>query len=81
MRPGSASPVVSGNRVYVLSNATVRCGNAETGELIWAVRLKGRHWATPVLADGHLYCINEEGEVRVVAVNGEQGEIVNGGNP
>jgi outer membrane protein assembly factor BamB len=76
LRPGSASPVVNDDRVYVMSNATVRCGDAETGELIWAVRLKGRHWATPVLAGGHLYCINEDGEVRVVAVGEEQGQVV-----
>jgi outer membrane protein assembly factor BamB len=76
LRPDSASPVVDKNRVYVLSNATVRCGDAETGELIWAVRLKGRHWATPVLAGDRLYCINEEGEVRVVAVDGDEGQVV-----
>ncbi len=76
MRPGSASPLVADGRVYVVSNATVRCGDAETGELIWAVRLKGRHWATPVLAGGHLYCINEDGDVRVVALGDDEGKIV-----
>ena len=76
MRPGSASPIVDNGRVYVLSNATVRCGDAETGELVWAVRLKGKHWATPVLAGGRLYCINEAGEVRVVELGDQQGEIV-----
>jgi outer membrane protein assembly factor BamB len=76
LRPGSASPVVHAGRVYVLSNSTVRCGDAATGELLWAVRLKGRHWATPVLADGHLFCINEDGELRIVRLGSDAGEVV-----
>jgi outer membrane protein assembly factor BamB len=76
MRPGSASPVVCDGRAYVLSNATVRCADAETGELIWSVRLKGRHWATPIIAGGHLYCVNQDGEARVVRLGDQEGEIV-----
>jgi outer membrane protein assembly factor BamB len=76
MRPGSASPIVHDGRVYVLSNATVRCGDGETGDLLWSVRLKGRHWATPVIAGGHLYCTNQDGVVRVVKLGDQEGEIV-----
>ena len=76
MRPGSASPIVYDGRVYVLSNASVRCGDVETGDLLWSVRLKGRHWATPVIAGGHLYCTNQDGVVRVVKLGDEEGEIV-----
>jgi outer membrane protein assembly factor BamB len=71
----SASPVVHDGRIYVLSNATVRCGDADTGELLWHVRLKGTHWATPVLAGGHLYCVNQDGDVQVVRLDEQQGEL------
>lgn len=71
--PGSSSPLVYDGRVYVLSNASVRCGDANTGELLWAVRLKGRYWATPVLTGGHLFCINEEGDASVVKIQDDGG--------
>jgi outer membrane protein assembly factor BamB len=74
--PGSSSPVVHDGRVYVLSNATVRCGDVRTGELLWHVRLKGTYWATPVLAGGHLYCVNQDGDMQVVRLDEKQGELV-----
>lgn len=76
LRPGSSSPLIHDGRVYVLSNANVRCGDAKTGQLLWSVRLKGTYWATPVLAGGHLYCVNQDGDMQVVKVGDKQGEIV-----
>lgn len=76
MRPGSPSPLIHDGRVYVINNANVRCGDAKTGELLWFVRLKGTHWATPVLAGGHLYCVNQDGEMQVVRVGDKEGEVV-----
>jgi len=76
LRPGASSPLIHDGRVYVLSNANVRCGDARTGELLWAVRLKGTYWATPVLAGGHLYCVNQDGDMQVVKVGDKQGEVV-----
>jgi len=76
MRPGSSSPLIHDGRVYVISNANVRCGDAKTGELLWFVRLKGTHWATPVLAGGHLYCVNQDGDMQVVRVGDKEGEVV-----
>jgi len=76
LRPGSSSPLIHDGRVYVLSNANVRCGDAKTGELLWAVRLKGAYWATPVLAGGHLYCVNQNGDMTVVKLGDKQGEVV-----
>jgi len=76
LRPGASSPLIHDGRVYVLSNATVRCGDARTGELLWAVRLKGTYWATPVLAGDHLYCVNQDGDMQVVKLGDTQGEVV-----
>ena len=76
LSPSSASPVVHDGRVYILNRAGVlACGSAETGDMLWQVRLKGPYWATPVLVGSHLYCFNQEGEVHVVSV-GEKGEVV-----
>jgi len=76
LRPGSSSPLIHDGRVYVLSNASVRCGDAKTGELLWAARLKGTYWATPVLAGGHLYCVNQDGDMQVVKLGDKEGEVV-----
>ena len=76
LRPGASGPLIHDGRVYVLSNATVRCGDARTGELLWAVRLKGTYWPTPVLAGDHLYCVNQDGDMQVVKLGDTQGEVV-----
>jgi outer membrane protein assembly factor BamB len=76
LRPGNPSPLIHDGRVYVISNANVRCGDAKTGELLWAVRLKGNHWATPVLAGGHLYCVNQDGDMQVVKVGDKEGIVL-----
>jgi hypothetical protein len=43
---------------------------------LWRLRLTGPFWATPLLAGGHLYCINQEGLTSVVRADGDKGEIV-----
>jgi outer membrane protein assembly factor BamB len=68
--------VADQGRLYTLSGAIVKCAEATTGELLWQLRLKGNHWSTPVLAGGHLYCVDEQGELRVVRLDGAQGEVV-----
>lgn len=76
MRPGASSLIVCDGRVYALSGAILKCADAATGELQWQLRLKGRHWATPVVAGGHMYCVNYDGVAHVVKLGGEKGEIV-----
>ncbi len=76
MRPGSSSLIVYEGHVYALSGAILKCADAATGELRWQLRLKGRHWATPVVAGGYMYCINYDGEARVVKLGGAKGEVV-----
>jgi outer membrane protein assembly factor BamB len=74
--PGAASPAVAGKRVFTVAGSIAKCGDAETGKVLWQLRLKGQHWATPVIAGGHMYCINEPGEARVIKIGDEQGEVV-----
>ncbi|MEO0531325.1 MAG: PQQ-binding-like beta-propeller repeat protein, partial [Planctomycetota bacterium] len=67
LQPGSPSPVVWQNQVLVINRGGVlACGDLETGDVLWRRRLGGRFWATPVAADGRLYCVNAEGEATVV---------------
>ncbi len=78
---GAGSPVVHQGRVYTVNSAgVVCCGDVATGERLWQLRLegKGRVWATPVLAGGHLYVIKHDGRVEVVQL-GEKGQQVGSG--
>ena len=86
LRPGSPSPAVADGRVYSLAGGIVSCGDVATGHVHWKVRLKGRFWATPVVAAGHLYCFNYDGLAHVVRIGDdpkvvatmEMGEIIQG---
>jgi len=76
LRGGNSSPVVHDGRVYrIKSPAILVCADAADGGVLWQVRLKGPIWATPVVADGHLYAVNHDGLVHVVRL-GEQGALV-----
>jgi outer membrane protein assembly factor BamB len=70
-----ASPIVHDGKVYVLSGSIAKCADLATGELEWQVRLSGRFWASPILAGGHLYFINQDGEAQVVSI-GTTGTLV-----
>ena len=74
---GNASPVVHEGKVYTVNRTgAMACGDAATGKVLWRVRLNGTFWATPVLAAGHLYCVNQDGVAQVVSIAGDKGEIV-----
>ena len=74
---GSASPVVHDGKIYIVKRAGVlSCGDTAEGDVLWQLRLKGTFWATPVLADGHLFLINQDGLAQIVKVDGEEGELV-----
>ncbi len=48
-------------------NGVATCWNAETGAIVWNERIGGNYSASPLLADGHLYFLSEEGKITVVA--------------
>ena len=76
LNSGAASPIIHQGRVYSMNRAGVlSCADAEQGELLWQLRLQGNFWATPVLVNGHLYCINDAGLAQVVRL-GPRGEVV-----
>ena len=74
--PGNASPVIADGKIFVLRGAVLTGGNDKTGDELWQVRLKGTFWATPVVAGGHVYCVNQDGQCFVVKPGDEKGELV-----
>ena len=75
--PGTASPVVSGGKLYVVNNANVlTCANPANGELIWRLRLKGPFSGSPVATKTHAYVFSEKGLGQVIDLTGEEGKVV-----
>jgi outer membrane protein assembly factor BamB len=77
LRPGTSSPVVVSNKVFVLNDGGVlSCGDAADGKRLWQLRLKGPFSATPVAAGNRLYCVNEKGLLQVVDVMQPEGAVI-----
>ncbi len=77
LRPGTPSPVVLDHRVLVLGDGGIlTCASAEDGTRQWQLRLKGPFSATPVSANGLLYCVNEAGLVQVIDPSMKDGRIL-----
>ena len=80
--PGTPSPIVYEGKVYIVGRGGVlTCASVTDGKTLWQLRVKGDGGfsATPVLANGNLYMINENGGATVVKLGGEKGEIIGGG--
>jgi len=77
VRPGTASPVIYGGRVYAVnSGGIVSCADLATGKNGWKLRIKGPFSASPVAADGRLYFVNEKGLCQVVEPGEKAGKVV-----
>ena len=64
--PYVPSMIVVGDFLLSINNAGVAfCYEAATGKVLWQERL-GRHHASPVLAAGLVFFINDNGEVNVI---------------
>ncbi len=63
------TPTTDGKYIYVLvDNGVMNCLEAETGKVVYqGQRLElGTYSSSPLLADGKIYCTNEEGTTTVV---------------
>src|SRR5262245_20476301 len=65
--PLTPSPLLVGDKLYLVSdNGVASCLDATTGKRHWQQRLGGNHSASPILAEGRIYFLNEEGESVVI---------------
>ena len=78
------TPVVSGNRIFVLrdkgnTRGTVDCLELDTGETIWSGRLEKHRESfrsSPILAEGRLYITRQDGTVFVVDASGDEFRVI-----
>jgi outer membrane protein assembly factor BamB len=66
--PYMPTPIVYGPYLYVCSNVgALTCYEVASGKRVYRERIGGTSYtASPVAADGHIYFVSEQGEVRVV---------------
>ncbi len=66
--PLTPSPLVVGNELYVVTDAGIASSiDVRTGTIRWQHRLGDGVSASPVLADGRIYFLDESGKTTVVA--------------
>lgn len=64
------TPVTDGEHLYIVDDQGIAwCYEAATGKVVWGPErlATGTYSASPVLADGKIYAINEEGTTTVIA--------------
>lgn len=67
-----ASPLLAGHELYLLSDdGVVTCVGAQSGESLGRVRAGGNYAASPVFAQGRIYCFSREGKTVVFRANRE----------
>ena len=77
LSPGTASPIVLGDRLYALNRAGVLLSvDPKNGETKWQLRLAGPFSGSPIASRSHLYLANEKGTVFVVQPGDTEGTIV-----
>jgi outer membrane protein assembly factor BamB len=66
--PLDVSPLVVGDAVYIISDSGIAsCLDAKSGKQHWQQRLSAKFWASPVFADGRIYCLDDSGTTFVLA--------------
>jgi outer membrane protein assembly factor BamB len=66
--PRHPTPLLIGDLLYVLDDAgVVTCLEATTGKVVFAERIGGDHWSSPLYGDGRIYCFSQQGKTTVLA--------------
>jgi outer membrane protein assembly factor BamB len=74
--PALASPLFLGPYLYTISRDNIlHCIEASSGKIVWLERLQGVHSASPVLADGKIYVLSEDGVTLVLRPGAKYDEI------
>lgn len=70
--PKRPSQILLGDLLFMINDGGVAsCLDAKTSTEIWAKRLSGEYWASPLYADGLIYCFSQKGEIPVFKASRE----------
>ena len=74
--PKRASQLLVGNLMFMMNDGGVAsCLNATTGVEVWTKRFDDNYWASPLYADGLIYCFSQTGNIPVFKA-GREFELV-----
>ena len=66
--PKRSSQLIVGDLFFMVNDSGVAtCLDAKTGKVHWQKRLEGEFWASPLHADGKIYCLSKQGLAVVFA--------------
>jgi outer membrane protein assembly factor BamB len=67
-----STPSVDGDLIYQAEyNGDIHCIDAKTGESVWVYQTNSRIWSSTLVADGKVYCGNEDGELVILKAGRE----------
>jgi outer membrane protein assembly factor BamB len=66
---GFASPVFHKDRVYGVTTTGVTCLDVANGDVLWQERATGPFAASPIIAEGKIYVVNEKGVTTVIGLD------------
>jgi outer membrane protein assembly factor BamB len=70
--PLDVSPLVAGSELYTIADSGIGvCYDAKSGKQLWQKRLGSQFWASPVYAQGRIYCLDASGTTTVLAAGSE----------
>jgi outer membrane protein assembly factor BamB len=77
LQTGFSSPLVYLGKVFTTSSqGLIACADAKTGKVLYAERAKGAFSASPVGADGKVYCLNESGACTVLNAKSDEYDVL-----
>ena len=64
--PRRPSQILVGDLLFMMSDGGIAtCLEANTGKQLWTHRFGGDFWASPIVAEGNIYCLSQTGSVPV----------------
>jgi outer membrane protein assembly factor BamB len=67
-----STPSVDGDLIYQAEyNGDIHCIDAKTGKQLWVYQTNSRIWSSTLVADGKVYCGNEDGELVILKAGRE----------
>jgi len=70
--PKRPSQLLIGDLLFMMNDGGVAsCLDAKTSNEIWTRRLPGEYWASPIYADGLIYCFSQSGTIPVMKASRE----------
>ena len=77
LKPGTGSPTVVKDKVYVVNGANVlSCAEITSGKILWRLRLKGPVSSSPVANSDRLFLFSENGLGQVVGLSKSEGKVI-----